>query len=338
MKRIISIILVAMSLSACAERETELKVYVRDQDGVPVPDAEVTFSFDRPDVNTPKHIVVMTDTNGFAMATDEAYTRTFIIIDKDGYYQTVHEQDDYDFGEKKWLRTCNATLKEIKNPIPMYVKKVWFKIPDGKMPIGFDLEKADWVAPYGTGVHPDFLFSAEGKYVEWTNHYVNGSITFSNPDDGVQLYRVDVDRNGHTIGSKYLWPYLAPEEGYESKFSSRIYMSNTERILPVDDGSINYFFRIRSKRDPETGRLISAQYGKILGNIAVNINADGLVMYFTYYLNPNENDRNIEFDPNKNLFLYKDGSFALPWKYPSNHPIALDFKERWYGEFGSFKP
>lgn len=45
-----------------------------------------------------------------------------------------------------------------------------------------------------------------------------------------------------------------------------------------------------------TGNIISAQYGKIYGDF----------LAFTYYLNPSPNDRNVEFDPDQNLFGGRD--------------------------------
>jgi hypothetical protein len=49
----------------------------------------------------------------------------------------------------------------------------------------------------------------------------------------------------------------------------------------------------------EGGKVKSALYGKVMGPILCG--AQGYVQ-FTYYLNPNPNDRNMEFDPTKNLF------------------------------------
>jgi hypothetical protein len=47
-----------------------------------------------------------------------------------------------------------------------------------------------------------------------------------------------------------------------------------------------------------------AHYGKIYGDF----------MNFTYYLNPTPNDRNVEFDPKRNLFtnLKDDERVTMP--------------------------
>ena len=49
--------------------------------------------------------------------------------------------------------------------------------------------------------------------------------------------------------------------------------------------------RVRTSLDPD-GRVAQANYVKLYGDFPK----------FTYYFNPQSNDRNIEFDPKRNLF------------------------------------
>src|SRR5204863_9024831 len=65
----------------------------------------------------------------------------------------------------------------------------------------------------------------------------------------------------------------------------------TPTIATYDPQKHGYFFRIRTSVHA-SGKIVSANYGKIYGDF----------MDFTYYLNPTPNDRNIEFDPKRNLF------------------------------------
>ena len=134
MNKILLYALLSLNLSAYALTQSEVKVYVQDQDGKPVSGATVTFSFDRPDIDHPKHVVVQTDTNGFATVSDKALTRTYVLVEKAGYYDTSIWKKDYKFGEREWKATHHLVLKERRNPIPMFVKKVFMKIPDAKMP------------------------------------------------------------------------------------------------------------------------------------------------------------------------------------------------------------
>ena len=47
------------------------------------------------------------------------------------------------------------------------------------------------------------------------------------------------------------------------------------------------------------GKIISANYTKVVGDFSFR-GTGGVT--FTYYFNPTANDRNLEFDPTKNLF------------------------------------
>ena len=73
-------------------------------------------------------------------------------------------------------------------------------------------------------------------------------------------------------------------------------------------------FRIRTVLD-DMGNIVSARYGKIYGPIEYgesDTNPGGKVR-FTYYLNPTPNDRNVEFDPERNLFTDLKSSEEV-WK------------------------
>ena len=63
----------------------------------------------------------------------------------------------------------------------------------------------------------------------------------------------------------------------------------------------NYFFRIRTLLD-EQGKIKSALYGKIYGNFKFGGATEGGFLNWDYYLNPEFNSLNMEFDPERNLF------------------------------------
>jgi hypothetical protein len=56
------------------------------------------------------------------------------------------------------------------------------------------------------------------------------------------------------------------------------------------DENLGFFFRVRTVLD-EHGNVKNARYGKIYGDF----------MDFGYFLNPEPNSRNVEFDPKHNL-------------------------------------
>ncbi len=105
------------------------------------------------------------------------------------------------------------------------------------------------------------------------------------------------------------FPHHAPVTGYKPEYVK--HYENSPNI--IQDGGAgsdpefetNYFFRVRTELDKD-GNVISGLYGKIHGEIRignfVRLYSDKPYISFNYYLNPNNNDTNIEFDPKRNLF------------------------------------
>jgi hypothetical protein len=133
----------------------------------------------------------------------------------------------------------------------------------------------------------DFLFTLTVNVSNKSSKTL--SLNFSNVTDGI--LPIDIDPKQ---GSALRLPRMAPDTGYQSQWKREV----GTRYAPKEDR--NYFFRIRTTED---GALIrSALYGKIHGDIGVDtINSKTALVFLTYYLNP-DGTRNVEFDPNKNLF------------------------------------
>lgn len=196
--------------------------------------------------------------------------------------------------------TLDVTLKRIRNPVPMYAKRVEVKIPEFNQPIGYDLVQGDWVAPFGKGQISDLIFEADRKVV--SNEDYDGTLTlrFSNEGDGLVEHVIPrPDPPGLRL------PYSAPDDGYvssktweESRHTSG---SGNGKIISTASNRMNYFIRVRTVRDQE-GRIVSALYGKIHGDFRwfIGARAPKSGLAFTYYLNP-DGTRNIEYDPKRNL-------------------------------------
>lgn len=215
-----------------------------------------------------------------------------------------------------WGSTVKVVERPVLNPIPMYARSTGqeyppLKLPELENPIGFDLAKSDWVAPYGKGMVPDFVFyirssdSAIPKeyYEEFPRSFrykdMVAQITFVNMGDGIQCV-LDDPQSG---GSVFRLPRYAPESGYESNLVrvSRVVFNGRSPEYQGDPAqghpNQNYIFRVRSQRD-QNGAITNALYGKIRGPIGLN---SGGFVSFTYYLNPKPNDRNLEYDASHNL-------------------------------------
>ncbi len=123
-------------------------------------------------------------------------------------------------------------------------------------------------------------------------------LSFSNKGDGIQSVILPINK-----GSDLRMPRYAPENGYEPVLIKE--MGRPSEDKPIEFGyraDQNYFFRVRAVMDG-AGNIKSALYGKIRGDISSGfISPDKAGINFIYYLNPNPNDRNMEFDPKHNLF------------------------------------
>ena len=223
-----------------------------------------------------------------------------------GYYKTatvIYRGQKVEHNRwQPWNPTLTIKLQRIINPIPMYAKQVETKIPEYDKPCGYDLMEGDWVAPYGKGKNADLVFAVSNKLLGGKDRYgrdhfeAKFSVGFSNQGDGVLEYPVVEYNRGLRM------PYQAPDVGYVPSLSDERYSRPGEQ---PNYGSFdckamyeqNYFIRVRTIQ--KDGKIEYALYGKIQNRIEWY---DTRTLRFTYYLNPTPNDRNIEFDPDKNLF------------------------------------
>lgn len=281
-----------------------------DEDGVPVAGAKIGAHFQ---MQGRSGIHGTSNTNGLFTMEDKSRWKMHYGVEKEGYYKTVGE---YEFGRhdgivvqdgkwQPWDPEVRVLLRPIVNPIPMYVRIVDSKVLRTNEIVGFDLMVGDWVQPVGKGIVPDFMFSIKGF---WRNYRDNDSILelrCSKQEDGaVRIGDAEI-----AASSVLKLPRYASEVGYQNMLSWRRARSMREDGATdemVDDLSAggNYFFRIRSETN-DLGVVTNAYYGKIRGNVEFVGAADGgngSWLKFTYYLNPTPNDRNMEFDPKRNLF------------------------------------
>lgn len=255
--------------------EWSVTVKVVDDSGGPVTGADTWVSYGISPVanqtNDWDKIEGLTDADGeFAASHSDTHSMSLgIHVRKSGYYPTdvVYELGAI-FSREKWNPTLTLVLKKILHPIPMYAKRIIGAPAVLNQPLGYDLIAGDWVAPFGKGTNTDIIFT-----VRKTDNDTEFTITFPNRDDGIQEFHVPFKI---TEGSALRSPYEAPEDGYQSQLTRK---SNDY------DESRCYFFRVR------TASNTRALYGKIYGD----------PMSLCYYLNPEPNSRNVEFDPKKNL-------------------------------------
>lgn len=271
---------------------------VVDQDGVPVVGAKMkggmrSGPYDK-DV-TP--IRGVTDTNGMFVIEGKCTDIMQCGITYDNYYESRFRIMNYggthELVDGKWhpygtQRTI--ILNKIINPQPLayHNARTWFDIPVYNTWTGFDLEKYDFVPPYGKGSANDVLLRFTLNKTSIDDHHMTMDVSFTNnPYAGAyemkknklseleSVYRADTNATYRTFFSYKFdrWP------GKGSMYEK--YLSSDEYLI----------FRTRTKIDDE-GRLVSAHYGKIYGEW--NFVGTGGMSMEEVMFNSTPNDTNLE--------------------------------------------
>lgn len=287
--------LTTLGLRACVD-SVNVSVRTLDQDGKPIAKANIS-------ADAAHDAAVTTNDAGKAnIRIKKRILSNRFYANCSGYYDTKTHENYCPLNPNIDLsKTVDIVLKEIKKPIPMYAKSFTagqrgiMKLPtyDGKT-YGFDLIISDWVAPHGKGNTSDLIFQFQGnsgRVLELDNWEKKITVTFSNKLDGIIAWQ-GLSDNGRAYGSELVSDYEAPATGYQSQWIQRTWKENGGIRQSTENQFRNFYFRVRSQVDGN-GNIVSAHYGKIYGDF----------MSFTYYINPSANDRNIEFDTQKNLFL-----------------------------------
>jgi hypothetical protein len=283
--------------------EAKISIKVTEEGGTPVPNAEVGIGFE---VMSTKYFGnEMVPVSGKTNAAGEFSASALgdrslgFTVKKTGYYPTT---GTYSFKEavankwQPWNPTLDVVLRRIGTPVPMYARRTRLEIPAVDEPIGFDLVMSDWVAPYGKGTTADFVFTLGRKWIDKKDFDARLTLTVSRPGNGIQAVEERL-----LYGSELKLPRTAPEDGYEPKVTTSVSRVPGKPIVNEARDNRSYIYRVRTVLD-EKGQVITALYGKLRGDIRVDpINSKTALVLFTYYLNGDSNDRNLEFDPKRNL-------------------------------------
>lgn len=254
----------------------------------------------------------MTDTNGLCHLEGKCNGTAGGNVTKEGFYKSYPPSLSVtNCTLTHWLpidKEYQVVLRPILNPIPMYAKKLHgILIPAIGERLSYDFESADWLPPHGDGKVADLNIRMDCEFGEQLpagenvrEFHATLTLTFSNEDDGI----IELpDAQPELEGSVFRLPRFAPETGYSNRWSLYGFETATESSYSdnAKRANLNYFYRVRTKKD-ETGRIISAHYGKIRGPINFGAYAKATSLSMTYYFNSTPNDRNMEFDPSRNLF------------------------------------
>ena len=297
----------------------QVRVQLTDENATPVAGAETLISFTGVLIGGDDNHKGFSDDNGFFKASGNAQASVFLTANKEGYYSARFERlpRDRDLDLK-------AVLPRIINPIALYALdcRVGRGGPPLRFPaqdewLGYDFQVGDWVSPHGKGTTADIRFRFHQEFKGWRyneqelqdlrkypyNRDVSdqefrlrmgkwdGELEVSFPGEKEGLF----EESRFLSYSRLKMPHQAPAEGYSPTIR---YTASTSSPSTARENA-GFFLRTRVKLD-KAGNVIAANYAKVIGDFYFD--ARGVVL-FAYYFNPVPNDRNLEFDPKKNLFL-----------------------------------
>jgi hypothetical protein len=300
-----------------------INAQISNESGEPVEGAKVTGGF-RGVAHVGELVSVFTDEQGFAAVSGNTPFSVRLTAKMDHFYesdirriQVSNPSEETELEPRS--RSAALTLRAVKNPIALIARQMEYEIPMKDTWIGFDLEISDWVKPYGKGEIDDMSVRYSNEFLgyqtdeeglekvkqrrartnqPWTETMAKYSygdwsgtveIKFSGEDEGIALV---TKSNGYIAESQLRMPHEAPTEAYESEIA----WNNVRFGQFMPRNADGYFLRVRVvKRDDE---IIKANYAKI--NEEVDFDPRGKIT-FSYCYNPIVNDRNLEFDPDKNL-------------------------------------
>ena len=214
-----------------------------------------------------------------------------------------HYGRDVPFDYSKLVRGTVVTvaLQRVVNPIPLVYRKrvegTWGDVgePHEKV-LEYDLLKADWLPPVGSGEVADIRFTrkaeslgtAHGRHSDFD--LVRFTVDVEFPGDGNGLVEIPgVERLPLKVR-------MAPENGYRQKLLLWEEKNAEAKWHGNSEERKTYCMRIRTVRNAD-GTVASARYGVALeGFQFVNGSETSgpKVIEFRYLANPRENDRNLE--------------------------------------------
>jgi len=270
--------------------ESRVTIRVIDQTGAPL-----TNAFVHVNAYTRRFVEGLSDTNGCFTYTDRVAGGISCRVYKDGYYETHGEIWG---GPHKWtdhpMNTLTVTLKKIIAPSPLVFRQIEVLfIPELNVPVAFDFEVGDWIAPHGNGKRADVWMTAQNRKTSSRDYDTKVTITFSNALDGIQDFMA-LRPEGVYVASDLMPPQEAPASGY----TNSIVVFNSMR--PGTPGTTscvdnrNHIFRIRTQTN-EVNEVVAANVGWIRKDIDVGVGANGKVgPMFSYYYNPDSKSRSLE--------------------------------------------
>lgn len=322
--------LVAVQFGSCRqikESTYHLKVEVRDEAGSSVDLADVMTSrdvlADREHLLTRAVRETGRTNDGLAeFWLASVNPPTGIVVSKNNYYDVTERvvwSKGLASGKADFVSESSVVLKPVRKPIPMHANSMmgegqrYVRIPELNKEYAYDLMLCEPLPPLGQGKTADFHFRLEGSFDSTESNNLVLKIRFPNSGEGLVEF-LTPNRSGmhdpSIMGSQLQSGYEAPQDGYGGTLERTFSISPGSGVMTNAKPVRNHYFRCRT-RFADDGSVISAHYGKIYGDFDLRSGnkEKGFLGAFGWscsYFNPNENDRNVEFDVGRNLHPASD--------------------------------
>lgn len=299
----------------------EVRLRIVDENDQPIAGVQTLIAFTTAVFGGEMRREGLTDLGGLFSGSGQGEGDVLVRANKPGYYGAVFRKRPNDQILKLDLK---LVLPKNNHPVPLYALclNLGTGAPTLKLSVqndwlDYDLAVGDWVKPRGKGEVADIRFKFHNEFKGWkmddermaatrahqNNRNVSeerlrelygkydGELEISFPGEKEGLVE---EKGRFLIYSQLTMPHEAPMEGYAP---TRHYTAKTYGFR-TDPENVGFFLRTRVKLDKD-GKIVSANYAKVSGDF--QFDARG-ILGLTYYYNPTANDRNLEFDPKKNLF------------------------------------
>ena len=282
--------------------ETQIEVTVVHEDGTTVAGAEVSGMFpsiyDR-DLAKIRYVLQQTDVNGRARLQARSGGDVLIEVSKAGYYVS-REVVFFNTGKpscvkegrwQPWGYPCKIVLKPKMFPRKLttnWAQRLFFLVPgEPGDKIGFDLERNDWVTPYGKGVVTDFLVSSQMKkegLPEGVRLRQELNLYFPKAADGA--YRAPISTQSYLQTPHKADPNARYEK--ELQFWRDVEFAVNAKMSENALEKECLILRTRTVCDV-SGKIISAHYAVIDAPLILCERPDNEIHLF-YFYNPTPND------------------------------------------------
>jgi predicted transcriptional regulator YdeE len=270
---------------------------VIDDLGHPVSEANIRGYLNDPRQNDDagKSYNVNTEADGTHKIFGMGYSFTECTITKAGYYSSRYHLKLKENGE--FVRKLTVVLKKVRHPIAMQARNANITFPGFEAYYPFDLEIFDWVEPYGKGQKANIYIY---YYYKTSDMFTGKTILRIKSEDrytGLQIAELDEY-------SKFESMYFALTNNYTNLIEFVVDRNKTKVFKNTRLKENQYLiFKVQNSTNSTM-----YNYGKIYQPLEYGRDRDSNTygLEFIYYYNPVPDDRNLEFDPKKNLIKTVD--------------------------------